>query len=236
MISQITLLPKMGQADVEEVLCQLHRRPAEQRHKLLVENAKKEGTLTFYAGTNFRDTQEIVAGFNKHYPFIKVAFSTPGGPGVLNKVLTEQRAGAYQADVVALTGGYVPELIDKGILAKYKSPMVPFLRKGFVDADGFWPGIYAIGYTVVYNSQRVSPKEAPRRYEDLLNPRWKGNMTMDVEAHDLFAGLIDLWGQDQATGFLRKLAVEQKVRFSRQSHSFMTQLVASGEHDLIVAG
>ncbi len=232
----ILIFSRIAVADVEDLLAQINRKPAEERHKLLIENAKKEGTLTFYAGTNFRDTQEIVAGFNKHYPFIKVAFSTPGGPGVLNKVLTEHRAGAYQADVVALTGGYVPELIDKGILAKYKSPMVPFLRKGFVDADGFWPGVYAIGYTMIYNSQRVSPQEAPRRYEELLNPRWKGNMIMDVEAHDLFAGLIDLWGQDKATVFLRKLAVEQKVRFSRQSHTFMTQLVASGEHDLIVDG
>jgi len=59
---------------------------------------------------------------------------------------------------------------------------------------------------------------------------------MDMEAHDLLAGLIDLWGESKATSFLRSLATEQKVRFSRQSHSFMTQLIATGEHDLIVDG
>jgi ABC-type Fe3+ transport system substrate-binding protein len=61
-------------------------------------------------------------------------------------------------------------------------------------------------------------------------------MIMDLEAHDLFAGLIDLWGEQKATSFLRSLVAEQKVRFSRQSHTFMTQLVATGEHDLIVDG
>ena len=101
----------------------------------MVENARKEGSVTFYAATNLRDTQEIVAGFNKCYPFVKVGITSLGGPGVLNKVTTEERAGVALADVVTMTGCYVPELIEKKMLAKYRSPMVPFVRKGFVDAE-----------------------------------------------------------------------------------------------------
>ena len=229
--------PRLGLADgVEDVLKKANSLPAEERQKLLIENAKKEGTVTLYAATNLRDTQEVVAGFNKHYPFIKVAFSSLGGPGVLNKVSTEYRAGGYQADVLTLTGLYVPELIDKKILARYKSPLVPFLRKGFVDPEGYWPGIYAIGMAIIYNTRQVAAKDVPKRYEDLLGARWKDNMIMDSEAHDLFIGLIDLWGEAKATSFLKSLASEQRVRFSRQSHTFMTQLVATGEHDLIVDG
>ena len=232
----LPLPDKISGAGTGLLLAQINGKPAEERQKLLVENARQEGTVTFYSATNFRDTQEIVAAFNKHYPFIKVAFLSLGGPGVLNKALTEFRAAMYQADVVTLTGGYVPELVDRKILAKYKSPMVPFLRKGFVDAEGYWPGVYAIGHTIIYNSTRVSAREAPKRDEDLLASRWKGNMIMDAEAHDLLAGLIDLWGEEKASAFLTRLAVEQKVRFARESHTFMTQLVASGEHDLIVDG
>ena len=223
-------------ADVEENLAKMNSLPAEEREKVLVENARKEGSVTFYAATNLRDTQEVLTGFNKRYPFVKVASVSLGGPGVLNKVSTEYRAGAYQADIVTLTGLYVPELIEKKILARYKSPLVPFLRKGFVDAEGYWPGIYAIGMAIIYNTNRVKPAEVPKRYEDLLRPRWKDNMIMDLEAHDLFAGLIDLWGESKATSFLKSLVTEQKVTFSRQSHTFMTQLVATGEHDLIVDG
>lgn len=223
-------------ATVEETLAALNAKPAEERQKILVENARKEGSVTFYAATNLRDTQEIVAGFNKFYPFVKVGITSLGGPGVLNKVTTEERAGVALADVVTMTGGYVPELIEKKMLAKYRSPMVPFVRKGFVDAEGYWPGVYAIGYTIIYNNKRVSQKDAPKRYEDLLQPRWKNNLLMDAEAHDLLAGLIDLWGEAKATTFLRQIAQDQKVTFSRQSHTFMTQLVATGEHDVIVDG
>jgi iron(III) transport system substrate-binding protein len=59
---------------------------------------------------------------------------------------------------------------------------------------------------------------------------------MDTEDHDFLAGLIDLWGEAKATGFLKQIAQEQKATFSRQSHTFMTQLVATGEHDVIVDG
>lgn len=227
--------PSLG-ATVEETLAALNAKPAAERQTILVENAKKEGSVNFYAATNLRDTQEIVTGFNKFYPFVKVGITSLGGPGVLNKVTTEERAGVTIADVVTLTGGYVPELIEKKMLAKYRSPMVPFVRKGFVDADGYWPGVYAIGYTIIYNTKRVAQKDAPKRYEDLLEPRWKNNLVMDAEAHDLLAGLIDLWGEAKATSFLKQIAQDQKVTFSRQSHTFMTQLVATGEHDVIVDG
>ena len=226
----------VAHGDVAEILGKINSRPSPERERLLTENARKEGALTFYGATNTRDLQEIVGAFNKHYPFIKVSFSSLGGPGVLNKVLTEQRAGINRADVIATTGTYLVDLIDKGTLAKYKSPMVPFLRKGFVDAEGFWPGVDTRGYAVIYNTKRVNANEAPKRYEDLLLPRWKRNMIMDVEAHNLFAGLVDLWGQGKAVDFFKKLSVEQEVLFSRQSHAFMTQLVATGEHDLIVDG
>ena len=188
-------------ATVEETLAALNAKPAEERQKILVENARKEGSVTFYAATNLRDTQEIVAGFNKFYPFVKVGITSLGGPGVLNKVTTEERAGVALADVVTMTGGYVPELIEKKMLAKYRSPMVPFVRKGFRRRRGYWPGVYAIGYTIIYNNKRVSQKDAPKRYEDLLQPRWKNNLLMDAEAHDLLAGLIDLWGEAKATVF-----------------------------------
>src|SRR4051812_210871 len=97
-------------ATVEETLAALDAKPAEERQKILVENARKEGSVTFYAATNLRDTQEIVAGFNKFYPFVKVGITSLGGPGVLNKVTSEERAGVALADVMTMTGGYVPEL------------------------------------------------------------------------------------------------------------------------------
>ena len=228
--------PRYAVADVEETLAQLNRRPAEERQTILLENAKKEGGLTLYTATNNRDTQDVINGFTKRYPGVKVSFLSLGGPGVLNKITTEYRAGVYTADVTVLTGNNALELIDRKILARYKSPMVPFVRKGFIDEEGLWPGVYAIGYTLIYNNKRVALQDAPKQYEDLLKPRWKKSLLMDAEAHDLLAGLTDIWGEKKAQSFLLELVQKQEVTFARQSHTFMTQLVAAGEHDVIVDG
>ena len=232
------IAPRLGLADgVEDVLKKANSLPAEERQRLLIENAKKEGTVTFYAATNLRDTQEVVAGFNKHYPFVKVAFSSLGGPGVLNKVSTEYRAGAYQADVVTLTGSLRSRADRQENSSAVPKPDASFSAQRFCRSRRVLAGrVRDRLHDYLQRPASCRRKMCPKRYEDLLNPRWKDNMIMDMEAHDLLAGLIDLWGESKATAFLRRLASEQKVRLSRQSHSFMTQLVATGEHDLIVDG
>ena len=230
------IFPLAAESGVQESLLELNARAPEERQRVLSENAQKEGTVTVYTAVNIRDAQELIAGFNQRYPSIRVAVSSLGGPGVLNKTLTEYRAGAHLADVVVLNGISAVELIDRKILARYRSPMVGFLRKGFVDSEGYWPGLYAIGYTIIYNNRRVSPSDVPKSYEDLLQPRWKDSLIMDTEDHDFLAGLIDVWGEAKATDYLKQIAQEQKASFSRQSHTFMTQLVATGEHDVIVDG
>jgi len=158
LITVFFIKPRFANGAAEETLAEPNAKPAEERNKVLVENAKKEGTVTVYTATNIRDTQEIVAGFNKTYPFVKVSVSSLGGPGVLNKTLTEYRAGVHLADLLVLNGINAVELIDKKIAARYKSPMVPFLRQGFVDPEGYWPGVYFIGYIMIYNNKRVSPR------------------------------------------------------------------------------
>mgnify|MGYP003694039609 CR=1 FL=1 len=70
--------------------------------------------------------------------------------------------------------------------------MVGFLRKGFVDAEGHWPGLYAIGYTIICNNKRVSQEERPKRYETCYNRAGKIIWSWTREDHDLLAGLIDL--------------------------------------------
>ena len=116
------IVSSAGEAAVEDVLAELNAKSPEERQRLIAENAKKEGEVTLYTAVNMRDAQELMAGFNKSYPGIRVAISSLGGPGVLNKVLTENRAGANLADVVVLNGISAAELIDKKIVTRYKSP------------------------------------------------------------------------------------------------------------------
>ena len=137
--------------------------------------------------------------------------------------------------MISMRGTFMPELSEKKIIARYKSPMTAFLRRGFTDSEGFMATTFATGYAMIFNVTRVKPGDAPKSYEDLLQPRWKGRLVLDQDAHDWFAGLIDLMGEEKAAGFLRKLVTEQGLKLKR-NHSLITQLTAAGEHDLFIDG
>ncbi|MBI4522999.1 MAG: extracellular solute-binding protein [Deltaproteobacteria bacterium] len=222
-------------ADVETLLAEINQKLPEERLKLLTEGAKKEGILYYYGATNLSDIQDLIRGFGKNYPFVDVRYTRLGGPSVVNKVITEYRAGVFNVDVLSMRGTFIPELAGKKIIARYKSPMNPVLRKGFTDSEGYLSGYYATGYTFIYNSERVKPGEVPRTYEHLLDPRWKGRLVMDREEYDWLAGMIDLIGESRAASFFRRLVEEQGLKFKR-GHTLITQLVAAGEHDLLVDG
>ena len=58
---------------------------------------------------------------------------------------------------------------------------------------------------------------------------------MDSEDYDWFAGLIDVMGENDAAGLLKRLVTEQAMAL-RRGHSLLAQLVAAGEHDLLIDG
>jgi iron(III) transport system substrate-binding protein len=58
----------------------------------------------------------------------------------------------------------------------------------------------------------VRADEIPKSYEDLLNPRWKGNrIAIDSTAHGLLLGLAPIWGKEKAVAYLKRLAGQQPV-------------------------
>lgn len=224
-----------AEANVESLLADINRKPAEQRLKALMEGAKKEGVIYHYGSINAPDNDELTRGFTKQYPFIEVRYTRLGAEQVVNRTVTEYRSGVPSADVISLRGTFMPELLDKKIIARYKSPMAAFLRPGFTDPEGFMATTFATGYAMIFNVTRVKPGEAPKSYEDLLHPRWKGRLVLDQDAHDWFAGMIDLMGENKAAAFLRRLVAEQGLKLKR-NHSLITQLTAAGEHDLFIDG
>ena len=224
-----------AQVSVETLLTDINRKPAEQRLQTLIEGAKKEGIVYHYGSINAPDNDELTRAFNKQYPFVEVRYTRLGAEQIVNRAMTEYRSGVPSADVISMRGTFMPELWEKKIIVRYRSPMTAFLRRGFTDSEGLTATTFATGYAMIFNTTRVKPSEAPKSYEDLLHPRWKGRLVLDNDAHDWFAGLIDLMGEEKASGFLRKLVTEQGLKLKR-NHSLITQLTAAGEHDLLIDG
>ena len=226
---------RSAEINVETLLADINRKPPEQRLKALMEGAKKESVVYYYGSINAPDNDELMRAFTKQYPFLQVRYTRLGAEQIVNRALTEYRSGVPSADVISMRGTFMPELLEKRVIARYRSPEVDSLRRGFTDAEGFMATTFATGYAMIFNVTRVRPAEAPKSYDDLLNSRWKERLVLDEDAHDWFAGMIDLMGENKAALFLRKLVSEQGLKLKR-NHSLITQLTAAGEHDLFIDG
>lgn len=84
----------------------------------------------------------------------------------------------------------------QGVLDPYKSPTRKMLAKQFQDSDGFWTGIYMGALGFCSNTKELSRLglKAPKSWDDLLNPKLKGNVMM---AHPGTSGTAytTLWSQ-----------------------------------------
>jgi ABC-type Fe3+ transport system substrate-binding protein len=81
-----------------------------------------------------------------------------------------------------------------------------------------------------YNTTRVKRDELPKRWEDLLHPRWKARMVLDQNEDRWFANMLYLMGEKKGMEFMQSLA-KQDVAI-RGGRSLITQLLSAGEFDL----
>jgi ABC-type Fe3+ transport system substrate-binding protein len=198
-----------------------------------VGEAKKERTLVFYGTMSAPDMVRVVKAFESKYPFLKVETFRANSERVLNKFLTEARAGSYFADVINLDGinGWV--LKEKGMLQPHKSAETEAFPEAFRDPTGLLPCcIYAITNVIGYNTNLVPKQEAPKSFADLLQPKWRGQMGMDSDESEWFTGLISVWGKEKTVNYFKALA-KQKLSL-RRGHTLLAELTAAGEFPVAV--
>ena len=77
-----------------------------QKRRTLEESAKAEGEVVLYSSLNNEQIVTLVDAFKKKYPAIKPSFYRATSERVLQRAITEARAGRFAVDVV--TSGRVP--------------------------------------------------------------------------------------------------------------------------------
>ena len=84
---------------------------------------------------------------------------------------------------------------------------------------------------VSYNTRLVAPKDVPRSWEDLLDPKWKGKIAIE-NTMSVFITLTDTWGEKNIIGYLRQLR-EQNPLFNSGVTNTMT-LLGAGEFPIAI--
>lgn len=226
--AQPFILPPTGRAQTaSEILKKYERFKAQEREDRLIEGAKKEGSVVLYSFTAIDQLRPLLEEFQKKYPFIKTDQYRANATGVFNKFTTEVRAGQTRADVIDISAGETYTLWQMGLIDPYQSPNRQGIPKDFMDEKGVWTAHYHFVIALGFNTQYIKPPEAPKSYEDLLDPKWKGRFSLDPADQDLFGALLLLWGKDKAIDYFRKMTMLDPRMVS--GHTQQANLIASGE-------
>ena len=231
-LPQVEIAAPARAATVEQVLAVVNKLPAKDRQRRLEEGARKEGSLAVYSNQGIETIQEYANGFGKKYPFIKVESARLQGAKGLDRILLEHRVGKLTADVVGVDFDNIAELMKAGVHARYVSPERKHFEGQYWDKDGRW---YVADYTlavIAYNTSLVKPAEAPKGYQDLLNPKWKNDISIDNEPEQaVFAWMIE-WGEAKTAEYMKALMRNGAV--ARRGHTLQVQLLCSGESKIAV--
>jgi len=142
-------------------------------------------------------------------------------------------SGNHLFDVTNGSAEQASALKKIGAIDPYASPQREFFSGSNKDKEGYFTSLYAIPIVLGYNTNLVKRAEAPKSYEDLLQPKWKGNMFLDDEAYEWFAVLLKHFGREKGLQYMKNLA-KQDLRMVR-GRTAQSQLLAAGERPLAIA-
>jgi iron(III) transport system substrate-binding protein len=197
------------------------------REKILVAGAKKEGQLTLYDSHTWFKT--YVKEFEKKYPFITVSEWRNDSKNVLRRAMEEFNSSRAIADVIETTSEGMGVMKRDGVFQEYYTAEARHYPDD-VKAKGK-SGLYYLGDRETYNSlgfntTLISLNEAPKTLKELIDPKWKGKMSIVSTSTGVrwIGSVLNVMGRE----FLDKM-VEQELKVQDMSGAALSGLVASGE-------
>jgi ABC-type thiamine transport system substrate-binding protein len=129
-----------------------------------------EGKLMMYATFTAADSKTLLDGFKQLYPKIDAAHYRSNDAALMERFVSENRAGQNLCDVIVTTSFYGNAIKKRGLFAPYDSPERKFFREGYKDPQAHWTSTYTNYGAFGYNTLAVAKDSVPRSFNDLLKP------------------------------------------------------------------
>jgi iron(III) transport system substrate-binding protein len=164
------------------------------QQKQLYEAAKKEGTVTWSSGVmNQGLCEKVGQAFTAKYPGIHVDVTKTTSQVAFQRLMQDIKSGAVQSDVFTSTdASHFVYLKEKGELLKLTPDNATKVAPAFqnIDPDGYYYVTWAALAAIVYNTNKVKAADAPKNWPDLLDPKWKNQVTVGSPN---FSGMVGVW-------------------------------------------
>jgi ABC-type Fe3+ transport system substrate-binding protein len=210
-----------------------HASVAYQPDAKLVEAAKKEGHVLWYT-TLIVDqiVRPLIKAFQLQVPGIDVKFIRIDSGQQVTRLINEASVGRTMADVWNVIDGATP-LAQKNIAAELDIASAKGLPTTLVDPKRRWIATNLATRSLAHNTGLIAKEQAPRSYQDLLDPRWKGafvwNPNAMTGAWGFIATVLRHMGEEQGMSYLHKLAKQDIVPLPIATRAVLDRVIA-GEY------
>jgi len=155
----------------------------------LIEAAKKEGKVVWYAAMDLPVSERVARGFEAKYPGVKVRIERTGSERQFQRMAQEYAANIFAPDVInASDASHFIAWKRNGWLEPYvPKDVARFFPPEHRDPDGTYATSRVYVVSLGYNTNLVKPEDAPKSFMDLLNPKWMNRL---VKAHPAYSGTI----------------------------------------------
>ncbi|HLQ24488.1 MAG TPA: extracellular solute-binding protein [Acidiferrobacterales bacterium] len=194
----------------------------------LIQGAKNEGSLLLYTNIAATDLEKIAADFAKRYG-IKLNVWRALADKVLQRVLTEANANRFEVDVVQLASPQMEALHREKFLQEMRSPYFKDLIPGAVAPHKEWAASFLSVYVQAYNTNKVKKAELPKRYQDLLDPKWKNRLGINTSDKEWFSSVVQAMGEENGLKFFKDLIATNGIFVRTGGASLLMNSVVSGE-------
>ena len=183
----------------------------------MIAKAKKERTVVL-AGSIADDMKNGLKGFRKRYPFITIKDIAMNTKDTVNRVSAEAKAGQLSIDWAGISEDGSEIFVRQNILAKFDYPHLKDFVRGSQPPHGLYVG--GMGNPRIqgaYNTDLISPKDAPKSWEEMGDPKWKGKTMLSRSSEEIPGRLAWLWQRDgkwdweRAFNLFRKLKAHNPV-------------------------
>ena len=195
----------------------------------VVSLAKKEGKVRVGFTLNEANFKAIIDGFKKRYPMIRVDFTPNVTSGASERISLEALAGRVEYDLINVDDDKFAHFSKMGVIVgplEWHKIFGRELPKEHVSPDGHYIVFSFNSRVIAYNQALVSREKVPKKWEDCLDPYWKGNFAVHIRAHP-FVNMWSAWGEAKTMDYVTRLKNNQPV-WSRGMEDALIQL-SSGE-------
>jgi iron(III) transport system substrate-binding protein len=204
--------------------------PAAAQPADLVAKAKAEGEVVYYTELIVEQiVRPLAAAFERKYG-IKVVYWRGDSQAAALRLAMERRAGRVTADVWSTASG-IGALLQGGLIERFA--IDGELPERYRDPAGFWVATNLIVMGAAVNTAHAPPASL----DDLLAPRWRGEMVWkqnDITGAWGFIGnVLTGMGEERGLAYLRALSRQNIAPVAASTRAILDSVIV-GEHALVI--